>query len=401
MPQRPPFLLKRLSSPGSEAFAILFGFESLSRALLVTVLPLHALEITGSAQSVSLVFFWASLVGLLGGFLVPLLVEVTARRWVYSASILLLAGSALALASHDPQIFMAGMIARALCVSGMTICLSLYIMDFVARTELTKAEPMRMLYSAGAWSLGPFIGVYLWNEVNHHWPYVISALSALATLFYFWVLRITDNPSVTQRARPVPSPWRYVRSYFGQPRLTLSWIIATGRNVWWVIFFVYVPIFAVETGLGEIVGAAIVSIGSAFLFLVTFLAKLIRFWGLRRVLFVNFAIAAAATLAVSFLWDWPWIAAAALLIAALSMIAIDAAGNTLFMFAVKPRERAEMTTVYSTYRGVADIIPPGVFAVVLGVFSLPAVFVLGAASVAGLAVLSRRIHPRLGRDRRD
>ena len=81
------------------------------------------------------------------------------------------------------------------------------------------------------------------------------------------------------------------------------------------------------------------------------------------------------------------------------MSAIDAGGNMLFLFAVRRHERAEMTTVYSTYRDVADIVPPGVFSILLRVFELPAVFVVGGAVTLGLALLARRIHPRLGRER--
>src|SRR3546814_13025872 len=76
------------------------------------------------------------------------------------------------------------------------------------------------------------------------------------------------------------------------------------------------------------------------------------------------------------------------------MSAIDAGGNMLFLFSVRRHERAEMTTVYSTYRDVADIVPPGLFSVLLRVFELPAVFVVGGAVTFALALLARRVHTR-------
>ncbi len=57
-----------------------------------------------------------------------------------------------------------------------------------------------------------------------------------------------------------------------------------------------------------------------------------------------------------------------------------------------------MTAVYSTYRDVADIAPPGVFSVILKFFELPVVFVVSGLTALGLAVLSGKIHRRLGRD---
>ena len=57
MPTRAPPFLKRLASPGAEAFATIYALESLARANLATVLPLQALKLTGDAQGVSTIFF--------------------------------------------------------------------------------------------------------------------------------------------------------------------------------------------------------------------------------------------------------------------------------------------------------------------------------------------------------
>jgi hypothetical protein len=55
-----------------------------------------------------------------------------------------------------------------------------------------------------------------------------------------------------------------------------------------------------------------------------------------------------------------------------------------------------MTAVYPTYRDVGELAPPGVFSLLLKVFELPAVFVAGGVGIFALAMLSRKLHPRLG-----
>jgi len=74
---------------------------------------------------------------------------------------------------------------------------------------------------------------------------------------------------------------------------------------------------------------------------------------------------------------------------------IDGAGNLPFMRAVRPRERAEMTTVFSTYRDMSRLAMPGVFSLVLQVFALPAVFVTSALTMAVMAYYARYIPRRL------
>ena len=77
---RHPVWIQRVRRPGAEAFAILFALESLARALLATVIPLQIFALLGNAWSVSLVFFFVSLVSLCGTFAVPWLVRKSARR---------------------------------------------------------------------------------------------------------------------------------------------------------------------------------------------------------------------------------------------------------------------------------------------------------------------------------
>ncbi|GHD46151.1 MFS transporter [Thalassobaculum fulvum] len=395
-----PVFFKRLGAPGAEAFAVLFALESFARALLATVIPIEALRFLGTAGNVSSAFFAASLCALCASLGIPWLVRKTARRWVYSLGFVGLASAPALFTVPGFESFMAGMVVRAIGTVAVTVCLSLYILDFIAKKDLSRSEPMRLFYSAAAWAAGPFLGVWLAVNVGRDAPFLLSAAVALAALGYFWFLRITENPAVVQKAVPVPTPLAYVRRYFAQPRLRLAWVMTTGRNVWWVVFFIYVPVYAVKTGLGPEVGGAVVSVGASFLFLTPLTGRLVRREGIRRVFVAGYLLASVATFLVAASMGQPWIGIVLIVCAALGMSAIDAGGNMLFLFAVRRHERSEMTTVYSTYRDVADIVPPGLFSVLLRVFELPAVFVVGGAVTLGLALLARRIHPRLGREAR-
>jgi MFS family permease len=398
MPVRRPVFLKRLASPGAEAFATLYALESFSRALLATVIPLEALKLLGDARGVSTAFFVVSLFSLASALAVPWLIRLSARRLIYSIAFLVLAGCPLLLAGASPGLFLAGMIFRAVAIAALSICLSLYILDFVARRDFGHSEPLRLFYSAGAWSIGPFLGVSL-GVVIHPWlPYALSAFCALAGLGYFWFLRMSENPAVKQPAGPTPTPLRHVGRYFAQPRLALAWLLSTGRNIWWVIFFIYAPIYAVEAGLGEIVGGAIVSLGTSYMFLMPFLGRALRRFGLRATFMFGYGMAGAMTLALPLFWTLPWSAAAILVIAAFGMILVDAGGNMLFLLAVRRKERPEMTAVYSTFRDAADILPPGIFSILLRFFEFQAVFMVSGAVALSVALLSGVIHPRLGRD---
>src|SRR3546814_9940748 len=83
--------------------------------------------------------------------------------------------------------------------------------------------------------------------------------------------------------------------------------MTTGRNVWWVVYFIYVPVYAVESGLGAEVGGAIVSMGTGFMFLAPITGRLVRRVGLRRVFLCGYLLGSVSTFLVAAASGHPWI----------------------------------------------------------------------------------------------
>jgi len=396
MQVRQPIWLQRISTPGADAMAILFTFESFSRALLISLIPLEAYRILGDAGAVSVLFFLGSIVGLGANFAVPWLVRRVGRRWVYTAGAVLLFTAPIVLAGGSLAAQAGGMMVRALAVVSLGVCLNLYIMDHVDWRDFGRSEPKRIFYSAGAWTLGPALGVYLATEIAPWAAYGVSAISALALLAYFWFLRLSDSPAIGSGRHRASSPRQFIPRFFVQPRLFLAWLISFCRYAWWAMFMIYVPIYAVQSGLGEMTGGLIVSLGTGFTFLMPLWGWYARAVGMRRVLVGGYLAAGLVTLLVGAVSGQPWLAAGLIVVAALFMVTIDAVGNMPFMLAVRSRERAEMTTVYSTYRDTGEIVPPGVFSLLLLVFQLPIVFVVTGLATAAMGCYCRRMHPRFG-----
>jgi MFS family permease len=161
------------------------------------------------------------------------------------------------------------------------------------------------------------------------------------------------------------------------------------------MFYVYAPIFAVTSGLGAETGGIVASIGTGWIWLVPFWGWVGRRFGLRRLLQAGYAAAGVLSICVALAFSTPWLGAILLVLAALGTETIDGAGNLLFLRAVHPYERSEMTTVFVSFRDVAQLGPPTVFALLLSLFSLPSVFVAGGLMMLAASSLSSRIPHRL------
>ena len=280
---------------------------------------------------------------------------------------------------------------------------------FVQWIEMGASDP-RVKAAAGApnFAEGPrealicfilrpmrWLGVFLKTNLAHWAPFAASIAAAVLVLAYFWFLRLADDPAVRPMKKAPANPIRYLPKFFGQPRLRLSWLLAVGRSGWWSMYFVYAPIYVVSVGFSEAFGGAIVSMATATMFVVPLWGWAGRRFGLRRLLIVGYGLSAMATLGVAFGSGLPWLGAAVLVLAGFATGIIDGAGNLPFMRAVHPPERPEMTAVFMTYRDTAQMVPPGVFALLLRVFDLPAVFLAAGAAMIYMAGLSRHIPRRL------
>jgi MFS family permease len=307
----------------------------------------------------------------------------------------MLAGSAALMAADQLPALAVGLSLSIFATACIEVTNQLYLLDNVSRHELRHFEPIRIFASAGPWTLGPWFGVYLQRSVGFAAPFAITAAAAVAVLVLFWALRLGENAVLTSTRRPPPSPARYLRRYFAQPRLRLAWTLAAARNAWWSMLYVYAPIFAVTSGLGAETGGVIVSIGTGWIWLVPLWGWAGRRYGLRHLLVAGYGMTGVLTIGAALTFHLPWLGAAMIVLAAFGTETIDGAGNLLFLRAVHPHERPEMTTVFASYRDMAQLGPPVVFSLLLSVFSLPSVFVAGGVIMLASAAVARHIPRRL------
>ena len=396
--RRIPENLRHPPTPSVHGFGRLNGLEAIARGILISVYPLEMYRALGDAGMVSLVYFGIGVVSLLIGLLVPWVNRIFPRRWVYSCGALLAVIGALLASSGGALLVIIGLSLGTFATVITFVCFNAYVLDYVARHDLGRCETYRMFYSALGWTVGPVAGVALlewWAPVSFY----ISAAASTAMLVLFWSMRLGNGKLITRAKAPTVNPVQYLGRFFVQPRLVAGWIFAVMRSCGWWVYVVYLPIFAVESGLGNKLGGTLLSFTNAALFATPLALWLLKRSSLKTVVRGGFLAGTVLFVAAGLLSSMPWLAVSCLFFGSLALILLDVSGGLPFLMAVKPSERTEMSAVYSSFRDVSGILTPGAAALVLLVAPLSGVFYLGGLALFASWVIAGSLHPRLGKGR--
>jgi len=381
-------------APGVKVFAVLSGIESVARGILISVFPVAMYRIFADAQQVSQVYFAIGLLSLLVTLVIPWISRRIPRRWMYTLAIATYIASALICALTDSWLFAVGLGMFTFANVVVFVCLNAYIMDYVERVKLGECQALQLFYSGAAWTVGPFLGIWLmtlWKPA----PFVLSAFASILLLIVFWIYRLGDGKAIQRGSRVQANPFAYLFRFLHQPRLIAGWTFAVMKSCGWWIYILYLPIYAVENGHSEQLGGALLSLSNAFLFLTPLIIKSMRgrvrlaiaigFFGSGCLFFLASVNPAGSTLSILLL-----------VLASMFLILLDVCAGLPFLMAVRPSQRTEMSAVYSTYRDVSSVITPGTASLVLLFAPLKAVFGVTAASFLGCVLIAGKLHPRLG-----
>jgi ACDE family multidrug resistance protein len=387
--------LSHAATPRLQHFALLAGLEAAVRGTLISTIPIAVYDAFGSAQNLSTVYFTAGVITLFWGLMVPRLTEIWPRRWVYSAGCVLYLISMVLFVMGTAFTVQIGIVIMSMATVTCFVCFNAYVLDYVPRADLGRTQSLQMVYSAAPWAIGPMSGVYL----RHLWaplPFIVAACFAVLLFGVFWFLRLGSGKQITKAKGPAVNPMAYLGKFFKQPRLIAGWLFAVIRSCGWWVYVVYVPVFCIESGLGDKLGGQMLSVSNATLLLSPFMASWVRRTSVRFALRASLMYCAILFCAATATASVPYVTVACLFLGSFGLVMLDVAGGLPFMMSVKPSQRGEMAAVYSSFRDVSGIATPGMAWLVLWVAPLNFIFAASGLAFAAAYAIAGQLHPRLG-----
>ena len=392
---RRPTGLQSFSGHAGEPLARLNACEGFARSLLVGLIPLLALEALGSKEMVTRAYLAASILTLMITLNFAGLERLLQRRWVLTLGAGFSVTAIVILTFGEGWIMSIAIGLQSAAASLFSVCLSLYIMDYIGKKELVFTESKRLLYTGIAWMIGPALGLWLWEEIGRWAPFLLSACAVCGMLAYFWYLRLGHSQVIQKAKRPSVNILRIIPRFIAQPALRIAYWITLSRSIFWMTVFIYAPIYVVESGLSNWVAGVFLSLVSSLLIVSPLIRRLAGRFG-TRALIVNALWLTGLAMAMLFAVGEPkpiglllWV------VAALGGAIVDVLGNIPFMRMVKPRERTEMTMIFSTWREGSQLLTPLLVSLVLLVAPFEAFYLLLASIVISAAIVATFLPRRL------
>ncbi len=393
--RRIPEWLRHAPAPSIRGFSLLAGIEAIARGMLASVFPLAMYQALKDASLISEIYFIVGIASLVSGLLVPWLTSFIPRRWVYSIGAMLFACGSLLASIGAPYLIILGLFLNTIATVVVFVCFNTYILDYIGKVELGRCETTRMFYSALGWTLGPVTGVMLmkwWAPA----PFLISTVCALLMLGLFLFMRLGNGKLITQSKKKPPNPISYLTRFVAQPRLVSGWLFAVIRSCAWWVYVIYLPIFAIENGLGDELGGIVLSLSNLALFVTPYMLSWMQRRSIRYAVRVGFFCSGALFCAASLATFLPMLTVACLVLGSFFLVLLDVSAGLPFLMAVKPSERTEMSAVYASYRDVSGILTPGAAWIVLLITPVAGIFATAGVALYGAWMISAKLHPRLG-----
>ena len=331
----------------------------------MTVLPLAAAESLGSTARVSSAYLVGALLAVAATLHVGSLEALQRRRGVVSLSATaFVVANGLIVIGKGPSIALGiGLVAAEAAM--FSVCLSLFIMDYIGKADLQRNESRRMVYAGLAWMAGPMLATVLYNKVGTAVPFAVAAALMVVTLVYFWILRLGSDPVIAEPKSKPPNPMQNIPAYFRQRYLRIAYAITLTRGTFWAAFFIYAPLYVLDAGLPAWTAGGIVTAIAVLLLLSPAALRLVDRTNTRTVISAGFVIIAVSLGCLGAVGDPRPVGVVFWLTAAYGATWLDVLGNIPFMRTVKPRQRIPMTTVFSSWRETSSFAAPALAAIVL------------------------------------
>ena len=264
----------------------------------------------------------------------------------------------------------------------------LLVRDKTEDDSVSKNEGIIYALLNSAWLIGPLIAGYVAKTYGFKSVFFIASIFVLISIFTFDLFKIKDSrrtKKIDKNMIPV------VLEFFKNKGRVITYFISIAVNFWWAFIYIYVPVYIVNNGYGEVVlGLFLAIVTLPLIFLDYIFGKLAGKKGFKKLFFIGFITLGILSISCFFIHNLYWILGI-LILASFSVSMIEPTTDAYFFDIIEEEERDRYYGIYTTSGNIGNLIGSLFAAVLLLVLPFKSLFILYGAPMILLAFFVLKI----------
>ena len=291
---------------GMKRLGIVSLFGGFSSAFISTIWALYMNSFVESAAIVGLISGALAFISFFSYFVFIPIIEKNNKSRLFSYSLFLF-GILYILFAINRNFLIFILLA---CIMNLLFTIRLtsfgiIVRDKSAKTKLSSNEGLLYTFANVAWVAGPLIAGWVNGKFGISMVFLLSAFFIFAALILFRFSGIKSNAVCKKVDSNIIKNFT---EFFKNKNRVFAYLISSGISFWWSLIYIFIPVYMVENGLGNmLVAYFLFAIPIPLILLEYNFGKLAGKIGFKKVFAIGFAIAAMLSFICFFIVNIYWI----------------------------------------------------------------------------------------------
>lgn len=330
--------------------AVTTAIIGLSASFVDTIWAVYMNSFVQNIAIVGFISAFLTLVSFLSFFLIIPVLEKSSKSKLFSLTLILFGISYVLFAiNKNFYVFIILSAIISILITLRMTCLGIIVRDKSSERQLSRNEGLNYTFLNLSWLIGPLIAGYFSKKYGFN---IIFLLSAIFIFIAFLFFRISNIKDTNTKKKIDENLLKNFSDFFKNRERVLAYILGGGVNLWWVLIYLFIPLFIIENGLGiQWVGYFLFVVAIPLVLFEYYFAKLAGKIGFKKIFKIGFFIPFFLSFLCFFIGNTYLI----LLLLALASVGLAMLGATTEAYFFDNLKGKQELRFYSSYNTAIDV----------------------------------------------
>ena len=372
-----------------DKLAITSFITSIGAALVGTIWAIYLESFLHNASYVGFLTTLFTIVALISCVAIIPLLEKNSKSKIYATSLLLFGISYIlfSILTNLYAVIILGVFAAVIATLKVT-SFGIILRDKSEDKSVSQNLGLIYTFMNLSWLIGPLIAGFAAQKYGISKVFLLASVLIFISLSLFVIFKIKDKRVEKRIDRNL---FKLLFNFLKDKNRFIAYCLNGGINFWWVLIYIYIPIYIVESGLGsEKVGYFLFAVIIPLVLLEYYFGKVAAKKGFKKMFVSGYAILGIGALACFFMQDL-YIILLILALASFGMAMIEATTDAYFFDLITKEQRDKFYGPYNTAIDISNAIATLFGAIILLFLPFKFIFILFGTFMLIFALLSLKI----------